>query len=80
MQLLLTRFDYPPEIIIYDNACNLHDFCVHREPDFFKTVQFIIDKLHVTGHKHCSVVYDPYKHQVVMNINTQVLIDRSIDR
>ena len=32
-----------PSIVVYDNACNLHQFCLNREPDFFKETRFLVD-------------------------------------
>jgi len=70
--LILTRWDRPPDIIIYDNACNMHKFCLSREPEYFKDVMFILDRLHVAGHVKCCLSYDPYQHAFVVDINTQL--------
>ena len=64
--------EIPPQLVIYDNSCNLHEFCMRREPDFFRFTQFLLDRLHVAGHSRCTVAYDPYKHRAVVKINTQV--------
>ena len=70
-ELLLTRWPTPPKVVVYDNACNAHYFCLSREPDYFKFTQFIIDQLHASGHKACSCAYDPTRHEIVINKNTQ---------
>ena len=43
-----------------DNCCNLHKYCMLREPLFFKDTKFVIDRLHYASHRRCSSAYDPY--------------------
>jgi hypothetical protein len=43
-------------VVIYNNTCHLHTYCLNREPGMFKNTKFIIDRLHVhlpnhTGNK-----------------------------
>ena len=38
-------------MVIYDNACNLHSYCLNREPAFFKTTWFLVDRFHWRNHK-----------------------------
>ena len=61
-----------PRIVIYDNACNLHNYVLRREPRRFKHTRFLIDRLHAPGHR-CSLGYgmDTSKaDDVVLNINS----------
>ena len=39
-----------PNNIIYDNACNLHNYSLNREPDFLKTTWFLVDRFHWKNH------------------------------
>lgn len=39
-----------PEVIIYDNGCNLHNYCLNREPVFFKLSWFLVDRFHWPNH------------------------------
>ena len=39
-----------PRVIIYDNACNLHSYCLNREPKFFQNSQFLVDRFHWPNH------------------------------
>ena len=39
-----------PETIVYDNCCNLHNYCLNREPEFFRNSQFLIDRFHWSNH------------------------------
>jgi hypothetical protein len=40
-----------PDILVYDFACQLSDYCLSREPGFYRSCCFCIDKFHCTGHK-----------------------------
>ena len=42
-------FSAPP-VIIYDNSCNLHNYCLNREPLHFMNCQFVVDKFHWPNH------------------------------
>ena len=35
-----------PSTVIYDNACNLHQYCLNREPVYFKHTWFLVDRFH----------------------------------
>ena len=39
-QIFKTRFPKPPKIVVYDNACGLHQYCLNREPIFFQKTSF----------------------------------------
>ena len=39
-----------PELVIYDNACRLHEYCLNRDPAFFKKTKFVVDKFHWKNH------------------------------
>jgi hypothetical protein len=54
---VFTRCTLPPEIICYDNGCNLQRFCLSREPGFFGKVDFYVDHLHFMDHNRCSLEY-----------------------
>ena len=56
--MIVTHFPKAPELIIYDNACNLSEFCLGREPTFFKSTRFLVDGLHYSGHVNCNPAYD----------------------
>ena len=52
------RFSKAPKIIVYDNACNLHRYCLRRQPNFFAHTWFLIDRLHQRGHVACHEGYN----------------------
>jgi hypothetical protein len=39
-----------PELVIYDNSCRLHEYCLNRDPTFFKNTKFVVDKFHWKNH------------------------------
>ena len=43
-------FIVAPEVVIYDNGCNLHNYILNREPHFFRKTQFLIDRFHWPNH------------------------------
>lgn len=51
---LITRWQKPPKIIVYDFACALGPYCMLREPEFFADTLFVIDAFHAKGHTRCS--------------------------
>ena len=73
--LLMTRFPKMPEIVVYDNCCHFHKYCLKREPKRFKNVTFLIDRLHDKGHL-CTDGYSmsTYKHdKKISSINSQLV-------
>ena len=69
-----TRFQTAPKMIIYDNCCKLHAYCLNREPVFFQNTRFLVDRFHWHGHIGCSKGYclDSYKKIDTRVINSQV--------
>ena len=73
-QIFFTRFLQPPKVIIYDNACKLHQYILNREPDHFKSTKFLIDRFHWKGHVGCSSGYNLKNYSTfdMTAINSQV--------
>jgi len=73
-QILRSRFKIAPKLVIYDNACKLHQYCLNREPAIFKHTQFSVDRFHWKGHIGCSSGYclDQYQHPQLKAINSQI--------
>lgn len=44
-----------PSIVIYDNACALHAYCLNRDPTFFQNTVFLVDRLHWDN--HTGIIY-----------------------
>ena len=53
--------------MIYDNACNLYDYIMNRDPLMFKNTMFLSDRLHWPNHNNCSAVYNPELYSLVLN-------------
>ena len=47
---LYKYIETPPKHIFYDNACQLNEYCMNREPEFFLNTQFWHDLFHSIGH------------------------------
>ena len=73
-KIFRSRFTSAPKLIIYDNACKLHQYCLNREPAFFSHTQFSVDRFHWKGHVGCSSGYNLnlYKSALTNTINSQV--------
>lgn len=39
-----------PKIIVFDNCCNLHSYCLNRDPNFFRNTLFVVDRFHWFNH------------------------------
>lgn len=74
--VLMMRFKRMPKLIIYDNACHLHTYCLKREPNRFENTRFMVDRLHFRkGHTGCSLGYDMTRYnadEYIVGINSQV--------
>jgi hypothetical protein len=57
-EIVTTRFDRPPEFIVYDNACNLSEYCLNRVPHHFRYTQFMVDGFHFKSHSNCATTFD----------------------
>ena len=51
---LFTRWKEPPEVVVYDFACQLAPYCLLREPAFFAKTRFVIDNFHSDNHSKCG--------------------------
>ncbi|RQM12737.1 hypothetical protein B5M09_011294 [Aphanomyces astaci] len=59
-----------PRVVIMDNACNLHTYCLRREPYFFRNVWFLVDRLHYCNHVNCSSGYKVDNFPFLKDIST----------
>ncbi|KAK9807209.1 hypothetical protein WJX73_009167 [Symbiochloris irregularis] len=54
---LFTKWQTAPKTFCMDNGCNVHQYILNREPDFFKDMKVFIDQMHYNGHTACSPAY-----------------------
>ncbi|XP_066282552.1 uncharacterized protein [Branchiostoma lanceolatum] len=71
--VLRKRFQNVPDCVIYDNSCNLHSYCLNRDPSLFRNTWFLVDRLHWKNHKGCSVGYKLSAYPQYDHINSQVV-------
>ena len=57
-ELLFQKFSIGPRMIVYDNACVLHQYCMKREPAFFARTLFRVDRFHFCNHIGCCESYN----------------------
>lgn len=56
--VLATRFQKMPQYIIYDNACNLFEYCHNRSPHLFRDTVFLSDAFHWVNHINCGCCFN----------------------
>jgi hypothetical protein len=54
VDVLYTRRDMPPAIVVYDNSCHAAEFGLCRFPSFFSHTKFVSDSLHSHNHTSCT--------------------------
>lgn len=54
---LYTRWPSAPVSFCMDNGCNVHQYILNREPQFFKDMKVHIDEMHFRAHTACSPAY-----------------------
>ena len=67
-------FKYKPEApkeLFYDNACQLHEYCLNREPAFFLNIRFWHDLFHSIGHL-CGCNYKSRRVLGLEALNTEI--------
>ena len=52
--MMVTNLEEAPELMRFDNGCNLQSFALAREPEFFSGMRVLIDEARFRGHKNCS--------------------------
>ena len=60
---ILTHWETAPKVICYDYACQLMEYCITREPEYFKNTRFVVDRLHIKNHQKCSECFDMHEYQ-----------------
>jgi len=73
---MLTRMSKAPKVCIYDFGCSLSEYCLNREPEYFKYMLIFLDKLHEWNHSACS---DVFKIRLYFG-DLEVTVDEWIDR
>lgn len=67
-----TRFKIAPHIIVYDFACQLMEYCLNRDPEFFAFTRFFIDRFHESNHTSCSPAHFLRHYAQLGWLNSQV--------
>ncbi|KAG5263916.1 hypothetical protein AALO_G00270060 [Alosa alosa] len=70
--ILRSRFTKCPEVVIYDNACQLHTYTFRRDLQFFNKTCFLVDHLHWRNHSGCNAGYQLDVYPQHQDINSQL--------
>ena len=68
---LYTHMPTAPTEVFYDFACQLEEYCLNREPDYFMSTRFFHDIFHGYTHK-CPEVYKSQRIASLQSMNTEV--------
>ena len=69
--VLFTRWERPPEVVVYDNSCHGQAFALNRESEWSKSMQWAVDAMHFKGHKGCAHSYDIKRFPLLSDLNSQ---------
>jgi hypothetical protein len=72
-EILATRFKKMPEIVIYDNGCNLNEYILNRTPYLFRRTQILVDGFHFHSHTNCAPTFSTSENSYLStNLNTSL--------
>jgi len=61
----------PPQVVVYDFACALQEYCLNRAPAFFKDTLFVVDRFHWRNHVACAFSYNMSGFLFLDQLNSQ---------
>ncbi|MGL4707971.1 MAG: hypothetical protein ACRCWH_07100 [Aeromonas veronii] len=61
-ETLITRFQNLPELVIYDNGCNLNEYILNRLPRTTRGMRVMVDGFHWKSHTNCAPTFDTKLH------------------
>lgn len=72
LNVLYSRFEKAPDLVVYDNCCNLHKHVMRFAPVHFASTKFVIDRVHQHGHVACSPAFKMDFFTQLDNVNSQI--------
>lgn len=66
-----TFMEKAPEEMFYDFSCQLEEYCLNREPGFWKNTRFFHDTFHGFSHS-CANVYKSARLMILQKVNTEI--------
>jgi hypothetical protein len=61
-----------PDVVIYDFACSLQEYCLNRAPAFFRETRFVVDRFHWCNHTACSAAYNMSLYADITHVNSEL--------
>jgi hypothetical protein len=69
----MTRFKELPELVIYDNGCNLSEYVLNRTPWLARRMRIMVDGFHYASHENCGPVFNTHDHKAISrDLNTSL--------
>jgi CxC4 like cysteine cluster associated with KDZ transposases len=75
-EVLMTRFSENPCIVLYDNACNLLEYILNRDPYPLRNISFFVDGFHYASHKNCTQGFDTKQYPVLLKKYNTSLVEQ----
>jgi CxC4 like cysteine cluster associated with KDZ transposases len=75
-EVLMTRFSENPCIVFYDNACNLLEYILNRDPYPLRNISFFVDGFHYASHKNCSPGFDTKQYPALLKQYNTSLVEQ----
>lgn len=75
-EMVYERFKVAPGVIIYDNACNFHRYCMKRQRAYFSNTLYLIDRMHSSGHVGCPESFNMRVYPGTMEIMPGMTIEK----
>ena len=69
--VMFKYMETPPEELYFDFACGLSDYCLNREPEFFKNTHFWHDIFHFINHT-CGINFKSGRVLGLEGINSEI--------
>lgn len=75
-EVIYVHWPTQPEVVVYDNSCHAMTYALNREPEWFKSVVWIIDATHFPGHTGCAHSFNIKRHPTLAKLNSQICEQR----
>ena len=77
-EVIYIHWPTPPVVVVYDNSCHAMTYALHREPEWFKSVVWIIDAMHFLGHTGCAHCFNIKQQPRLLRLNCEQRVGHSL--
>jgi hypothetical protein len=75
-EVLMTRFSQNSCIVLYDNACNLLEYILNRDPHPLRNMSFFVDGFHYASHKNCTPGFNTQQYPALLKQYNTSLVEQ----